>query len=80
MNEGDVFCQSCGKRVDESPSTEMSDLTQNNCPNCGALVNDGDVFCQSCGNPLNEVPTPHPTRSYDEAETPTDYKKIIIPL
>ena len=48
MNDGDVFCQNCGKRPDGATSSLVASTTKA-CPNCGAPMNDGDVFCQNCG-------------------------------
>ncbi len=42
VDEGTVFCGSCGKKI------------KRNCPQCSAELNTSDVFCPNCGIQLNE--------------------------
>lgn len=42
INEGSVFCGSCGKKI------------QKQCPHCGALIMENSTFCGNCGKKVNE--------------------------
>lgn len=43
LEEGSVFCPTCGERVDE----------KNVCPSCGAVITAGSAFCNKCGAKLS---------------------------
>lgn len=77
VNEGDMFCQNCGLRVDENPTTELTEATRKKCANCGALVNNGDMFCENCGMNLADGSMPTNESSFDVSEQLTKLKKFV---
>ena len=72
-----ISCEHCGTQIDVEKDR--------NCPHCGAPVNDGEVFCGNCGKKLNDESSGFNSNevsqeTYNDIETSTDYKKIIIPI
>lgn len=58
LNPGDVFCMSCGAKVEaaveetvveESPAPTPDVPAAPVCKTCGAPLNPGDMFCMGCG-------------------------------
>ncbi len=70
------FCPICG--------AELQEKTMKFCKKCGNERKGTEKFCSKCGTPFDGIPmTQQPSQpifSYDEAEAPIDYKKIIIPI
>ncbi len=53
MEDGDVFCPSCGQKYEEQVIEEKEEK-RNVCPNCGSENEDGSLFCATCGTKLIE--------------------------
>ena len=76
VNDNLKFCPKCGAELIESGNRF--------CKKCGTERKGTEKFCSKCGTPFDGFsmtqPTSQSTPSYDEGETSTDYKKIIIPI
>ena len=69
VEEGSVFCTSCGTRLPETAPAQEQESTEENtsekpadkkhefCPNCGAVLEDGAMFCISCGQKVEREDT-----------------------
>lgn len=67
LEEGDLFCPSCGMAVENGTSSDNNidiiiDPPAMKCPKCGSEYEPGDLFCMKCGFKLStggsEPPVP----------------------
>lgn len=76
VNDNLNFCPKCGAELKQSGIKF--------CKKCGTARKSAEKFCSKCGTPFDGIPMTQPTSqpisSYDESETFTDFKKIIIPI
>lgn len=73
----DMFCSTCGKRVDEiraelaAASTQYAPAASGlACTNCGNPVGEDDMFCSSCGKRVDEIKAELAAQAAPVAEGP----------
>ena len=51
LEEGALFCQECGARVEVQPEESRVRF----CSNCGTMLEPDSIFCQNCGTRVEEL-------------------------
>lgn len=51
LEEGALFCQECGARVEVQPEESQVRF----CSNCGTMLEPDSIFCQNCGTRVEEL-------------------------
>lgn len=65
------FCPTCGAAIVR---------VNKYCAKCGNKRKGTEKFCTQCGTPFDGVPTSQPSPSYDDRESSSNSKKILIPI